>query len=110
MARVKATTVEPFCMPGNPSSGYGAKVIPPLKRNLLGQYGYSASASDAQRHRALNQAVKEHGASEISKHLRALVTLQRWNPPTHDIMLSDFEYMRHKYYPDREKVYKTVGY
>ncbi|AYV81943.1 MAG: hypothetical protein Harvfovirus83_4 [Harvfovirus sp.] len=98
------------CVSDRGKRAYSPKLIPPLKRGLLGQFGYNMRQSKEARHRALDKAVKKLGRSEVSKHVRALVTLQRWNPSSHDPMLQDFNYLRRKYYPERVGVYETVGY
>jgi hypothetical protein len=107
---VKETYVRPVCIQDRGQPGYGAQVIPPLTPNLLGQFGYSTYASQAQRRKSLNDAINNIGLLEIYRHLRDIITLQRWNPRAHDIMLDDFNYLRRKYYPDRIGKYKTVGY
>lgn len=110
MTRVPASRVAPTCISDVGQPGHGPQVIPPLTPGLLGDFGYTSKGSETQRHRALNSAVRELGKDAVSRHLRAIVTLQRWNPPTHDIMLDDFNYLREKYYPHRIGVYTPVGY
>lgn len=107
---VKQTIVPPTCINDVGQPGYGAQIIPPLTPNLLGQFGYSTHANQTRRRKALNQAVEKYGISDVYKHLRNIITLQRWNPSAHDIMIEDFNYLRRKYYPHRIGKYETIGY
>jgi hypothetical protein len=107
---VSGTTVAPVCVTDIGQPGKGPKIIPPLTPNLLRQFGYSAHAPDSQRHSAIDQAIQEYGPLDVYQHLRDIVTLQRWNPGSHDIMLGDVKYIRSKYYPDRVGKYEPVNY
>ena len=110
IVNVPETTVGATCVPDFGQPGKGARVIPPLTRGLLSQFGYSSHASNQQRHEAIDEAVKEYGPLDVYRHIRDIVTLQRWNPDTHDIMLEDVKYIRNKYYPDRIGKYEPVNY
>lgn len=105
---VARTKVPAVCIKDIGKPGYGPTLIPPLTKGLLGKY--KTSLSKEQRRKALEDVIKKHDVSEIYKHLRALVTLQRWNKQSHDIMLDDFNYLRKKYYPQRLNQYTPVGY
>ena len=108
VAKVKGTKVSPKCTKGKGT--HGKKVIPPLKHGLLSKYGYHVNKSEKERRAALEEAIKHGSKSEIIKHLRALVTLQRWNPKSHDVMLKDYLYLRKKYYPERAQIYQVKKY
>lgn len=108
--RVPVTSVGPTCVPDFGQPGKGPRVIPPLTANLLRQFGYSASANESQRHSAIDEAIEEYGPLDVYRHLRNIVTLQRWNPESHDVMLDDVKYIRNKYYPHRIGKYEPVNY
>lgn len=107
---VSEAIVPPVCIRDVGQPDYGPEVGPPLIPHLLGQFGYSADASQGKRRRALNNAIENLGLDDVYRHLRNIVTLQMRNPKTYDIMLEDFNYLRRKYYPRRIDVYEAVGF
>lgn len=108
--RVGSSRVKETCVKDKGKPGKGPQLIPPLKRGLLSQYGYTMNASEDERRGALDEAAKNLDTLEILRHLRALVTLQRANPSVHDNMIKDFTYFREKYFPHRVGRYIPVGY
>lgn len=106
---VKRSSVKATCITDRGKPGYGAKLIPPLKRGLLGQFGYSTASTKESRAKALEKAVKKLGKQEVYRHTRALATLQRWNEKAHKALMIDVNMLRKKYYPSRLKKYSTVG-
>ena len=75
-----------------------SKVIPPLKKGKLRDFGYSASETTTLRHKALDKAVKEYGATSVARKLTAVATLQKnTNPKASTIFKKDEKYvMRNK--------------
>ena len=101
--------VPPVCVSDVGQPGYSPEAMQRLTPHLLGKFGYASDVPEKERHRALNNAIKKYGISEVYRHLRDVVTLERWNPSVHNVMLSDFNYLRQKYYPGLG-LYEPIGY
>jgi hypothetical protein len=105
---VSASRVGATCIKDVGKPGYGPKLIPPLKRHVLSQFGYSTSKNAQSRARAIARAVSKLGKAEVYKHAVAVRTLLRSNERAHSALNKDVKMMRAKYYPKRKKSsYKT---
>ena len=78
------------------------KVIPPLKKGLLKQYGYALKKNKDDRHTALDKAVKGQTKLEIVQHLNAIRTLQKSNEKNWRKLDNDMKYIQKKYFKERE--------
>lgn len=75
--------------------GKGPKVIPPLKKGTITQYGYSSNDSDIKRHNALKKAVKGLNKSTVIHKLNAVAVLTaNTNPQRSEIFKSDMEWVQ----------------
>ena len=63
------------------TSPYTGPKIGPLRKGTLSKYGYKAYASDEERRRALNAAVKAYGPLTVFRKLGAVMTLQKRRSP-----------------------------
>lgn len=86
--KVKAANREPVCIKPTGAWAPGRtpeyrKVLPKLRRGLLGQYGYKniKSLSAAQRHAALKKGVDAEGYSVIIKRLNAVANYTTTSDP-----------------------------
>ena len=89
-------------LPGKTSLRYGVDNpgIGPLKKGELGRYGYHGvlDLSEAQRHDALRNAVKDMGADKLVKKLGAIRTyLKNTSPKASAIFYKDQRWVRKTY-------------
>ncbi len=82
--RVKATRVPAttFKIRDIGARGRGKKVIPKIRKGLLGKYGYSTKLSLRQRRTALRKADKRYGTKRLFRMLQAQVVLRKRTQPT----------------------------
>lgn len=74
-----------------------SKVIPPLQKGKLRDFGYSVKEPATQRHKALDKAVKEYGATSVARKLTAVATLQKnTNPKASSTFKKDEKYVMRK--------------
>jgi len=74
--------------------------IGPLRRGLLAKHGYSSvqKMSVADRHKALDSAVKEFGSLGVWRKLNAVaVYTKRTSPGASWVFKADMDYIRSKY-------------
>jgi len=94
--KVAATTVGAICvknvgLQGKVLNKY--KVIPPLKKDVLGPFGYSTKLSSKERLKTLLKAAKELNYREVALRISALRTLHKHdeNPKYYNIFNKDLE-------------------
>jgi len=91
--------------------GRGPKLIKITAKGVLSKYGYSTKNSSAERHRAIDKAVKKYGAKAIWRRLHAMANLREkagvegakprkglekeWR-----IFRTDRDYVKNKHKPD----------
>ena len=93
--RVKPTT---YYRKDVGTPGRGKKVIPPLEEGELKKHGYSLSAPEEVRHRALVKSVEEDGYKTTVSRLIALqVLFKRTNPHYSRIAKKDREWLVEKF-------------
>ena len=96
--KVKGTYVKPAKIKDLGFPGKGKKVIPPLKKGFLGQFGYKSDLSKAQRYAALKRAMERHDPLSISRKLNAVYVLNKnTNPGKALIFHADQQWVSRNY-------------
>lgn len=77
---------------------HGLRVIPKLRKGELSKFGYSSSASVAERERALRKAVKAYTAISTFRKLNALMVLNKnKNPRLSNIFRRDRDWIKENF-------------
>lgn len=94
----KRTAVASRCIRNMGAPGKGKQRIGTLKKGLLSKYGYAAQKSVAERHEALNKAVRAYGALSVLRKLNAVaVYTRRTSPAISAIFKADMKWVRASY-------------
>ena len=92
---IKQTCTKDMGKPGKTAKKN--KVLPKVKsenKGMLTQYGYKESNSFEIRKKALDMAIKEHGALKIQRHIGLIRNLSKGDPEKHALLTKDFDYVR----------------
>jgi hypothetical protein len=93
--KAKGTYVKAKCIKDLGRPGKGPKAIGALRKGELKKHGYSSQKPEAQRHAALNRAIKEFGALGVSRKLMAVANYTvRTQPEKSRIYKADSEWIR----------------
>lgn len=93
--RVKRAVVPATRITDRGLPGKGPKVIPTLKKGVLGKYGYTSRKSAVKRHSALKRAESGESYKRVIDQLVAVRTLNRnTNPRTAKVFNSDIKWMQ----------------
>lgn len=91
----KGTKVSATCIKDLGLKGKGPKVIPPLKKGTITQFGYSSNNSDIKRHNSLKKAIKGLDKATVIHKLNAVAVLTaNTNPQRSSIFKSDMEWVQ----------------
>jgi hypothetical protein len=90
-ARVPSAT---FCIVDVGAKGRGKKVVLIKRKGALKKLGYTTSASQWVRHKALNKAMRKFGKPSVFKMLQAQVVMRkRTQPMTEEIFRTDRDWV-----------------
>lgn len=91
----KGTKVKSTCIKDLGLKGKGPKVIPPLKKGTITQFGYSSNDTDVKRHNALKKAIKGLDKATVIHKLNAVAVLTaNTNPQRSSTFKSDMEWVQ----------------
>lgn len=90
-----AILIPAACINDKGKKGKGTQRIGPLRKGELAKYGYSASKSDSERHRALRHAIGRLGSSNVYHKLDAVAKLSvRTAPDKSKIFAEDRDWVK----------------